>query len=49
MYHEEKVISGVLWHRSNPSGDFMRYTLEELTQKYEELKAELLKTQLDKQ
>ena len=31
MYHEEKVINGILHYRGTPRSDWTAYTLEELT------------------
>lgn len=33
MYHEEKVIDGVLCHRSTPTGVWMKYSAEAITAK----------------
>lgn len=34
MYYEEKVVNGVLCYRNNPRGEFVQFTLEQLTKKY---------------
>ena len=34
MYHEEKVIDGVLCWRGTPDGEWQQYTLEQLTAMY---------------
>lgn len=34
MYYDEQVIGGVLCHRSTPKGEWIPFTLEELTEKY---------------
>ncbi|MHC4648889.1 MAG: hypothetical protein ACYTBJ_25835 [Planctomycetota bacterium] len=31
MYHEEKVIDGILCHRTTPDGYWIPYTLEAMT------------------
>lgn len=31
MFYEEKVVSGVLCHRSTPDGEWVQYTPESLT------------------
>ena len=33
MYHEEKVINGVLCWRSSPNGTWTQYTPEQLTKR----------------
>jgi len=38
MYYEEQVINGVLCHRSTPTGEWIQFTLEELTSKFVEMK-----------
>lgn len=45
MYHEEQVIDGVLHHRGTPDGQWLVYTVEQLTVKYEKLNVELSKKQ----
>lgn len=41
MYHEEKIIDGVLCWRGTPRGEFIQYTAEELTQKIVALREQL--------
>lgn len=41
MYHEEKVINGVLHHRGTPWGKFTPYSAEQLTKKLLEVRNEL--------
>ncbi len=41
MYHEEKVINGVLHYRSKPRGEFIAYTAEQLTNQISDLKSKL--------
>lgn len=31
MFHEEKVINGILCYRTSPLGDFVAYSIEALT------------------
>jgi len=31
MYYEEKVIDGILCHRGTPNGEWIPYTLQDLT------------------
>ncbi len=31
MYYEEKVINGILCHRSTPDGEWQQFTIEALT------------------
>jgi hypothetical protein len=38
MYHEEKMINGILCWRGTPNGEFIQYTLEQMTAKYTEMK-----------
>jgi len=39
MYHEEKVINGKLCWRGIPNGEWIEYTLEQLTAKLTEVNA----------
>jgi len=41
MYHEEKVICGVLHWRGTPDGEWHVYSAEQLTSRILELKKEL--------
>ena len=41
MYHEEKIIDGVLHWRNHPHGDFHPYTAEELTMRLTVAKRDL--------
>lgn len=43
MYHEEKIIDGVLHHRNHPQAQWKAYTIEQLTNKVEALKFKLSK------
>lgn len=45
MYHEEKIINGVLCWRGTPAGKFVPYTKKQLTNKIEKLNSELAKAQ----
>lgn len=45
MYHEEQIINGVLCHRSTPTGEWIPYTVEQLTTKYEQLNVRLIQTE----
>lgn len=38
MYYDEKVIHGILCHRSTPDGKWIPFTSEQLTKKYEDLR-----------
>ena len=38
MHYEEKVINGILHHRSTPRGEWVPFTVEQLTKKVKELK-----------
>lgn len=38
MYYEEKIINGVLCWRKNPNDEFTSYSIEELSQRYWQLK-----------
>jgi len=38
MYHEEKIIDGILCWRSTPQGDWIAYTAEQLTEKLTQAK-----------
>ena len=40
MYHEEKMIDGCLHWRNTPDGEWKKYTIEQLSVKYESLKSE---------
>jgi hypothetical protein len=42
MYHEEKMIDGVLCWRGDPDGEFTPYTAEQLSRKYEQEKEQTL-------
>ena len=41
MYHEEKVINGVMHYRTSPNGPFVQYKIAQLTARYIELKENL--------
>lgn len=41
MYYEEKIINGVLHHRSTPTGLFKPFTPEEMTAKWAEVNEQL--------
>ena len=41
MYYEEKLINGVLMCRTNPSGDWRQCSIEKMSAKIVELKANL--------
>ncbi len=49
MYYEEKIINGVLCHRSSPKGTFKPFTDEQLTEKIVKLEQEVrsLENQLE--
>jgi hypothetical protein len=34
MYHEEKEMGGFLYWRSTPNGDWVPFTLKQVTEKY---------------
>lgn len=38
MYYEEQLIGGVMHWRSDPRGKFEPYTLEQLSQRYMEVR-----------
>jgi hypothetical protein len=38
MYHEEKIINGVLSWRGAPDGEFKPFTAEQLTRRIQQLK-----------
>ena|SRR4030042_6207429 len=38
MYHEERLINGIMHWRNEPNGEWTAYTLEELSVKYEQLR-----------
>lgn len=38
MYHEDRMVDGVLCWRGTPDGEFIPYTVEQLSAKYCELK-----------
>lgn len=40
MFHEEKIIDGLLHYRTMPDGEWTPYTAEQLTEKIEKMKAE---------
>jgi hypothetical protein len=37
MFHEEKIIKGILHWRSIPNGEWTPYTAEQMTKKFLEL------------
>ena len=37
MYYEEQMINGVMCYRTDPDGEFIPYTLEALSQRYESM------------
>jgi hypothetical protein len=41
MHHEETIIDGILHWRTTPDGEWRAYTVEALTRRVAELKAEL--------
>lgn len=41
MYHEERIINGVMHYRTRPTDEFTAYTIEELSRRYERVKHEL--------
>lgn len=42
MYFEERMIDGVMCHRTNPKYDFQPYTLQELSRRYDHLLKNIL-------
>lgn len=34
MYHEERMVDGVMCYRTDPNDNFTPYTLEQLSQRY---------------
>lgn len=38
MFEEERIINGVLHYRTTPSGDWIKYTPEQITEKHKRLK-----------
>jgi len=38
MYHEERVVNGVLCFRNTPAGEWIEYTAKELTQLVQDLR-----------
>lgn len=38
MYYEEKVINGILSHKSSPNGEWVPFSAEQLTQKILDIK-----------
>ncbi len=43
MYHEEKIINGIMHYRLDPRNEFIPYTIEELSSRYERANANLNK------
>jgi hypothetical protein len=41
MYHEEKIIDGVLHWRGTPDEEWIAYTIEQLTSKWYRLRMQL--------
>jgi len=43
MYYEEKIVNEILCHRGTPDGEWIQFTLEQLTAKCVELEGKLLR------
>jgi hypothetical protein len=41
MYHDEKIINGILYWRGTPNGEWTQYTLTQLTAKIERLRRQV--------
>jgi len=38
MYYEEKIIKGIMHYRTNPEKEWIPYTIEQISKRYEDMK-----------
>jgi len=46
MYHEEKIVNGILCHRGMPDAKWIQYTPKQLTEMLEATREDLFKEQI---